>query len=893
MHEWTRAFEEVGAGDVAVVGGKAANLGEMTRAGLPVPPGFCVTAGAYRRFVGESGVAERIERLLSGLKSGSPAAVEHVAAQIRMAITENEVPSAITDAILDRYRRLAEALDLPVEERSALPVAVRSSATAEDLPDASFAGQQDTYLNVRGEEALLEHVRHCWASLWTARAVTYRAQHGYDHEKVALAVAIQSMVSADVAGVMFTADPVTSDRSRLIVNASWGLGEAIVSGLVTPDTWAIDKRDGAIATRDIGHKEREVVRSVEGGTLEREVPPDRRDVPSLSDAQLGELADLGEAVERHYDTPMDVEWAYAGGRMFLLQARPITTLAAAPAIDAADGDYNRTMFLEIFPDPLSPAFMSVIVPLFGGMLDFTFRTLGFRSPRGIPAVGSFTSQPYFNQRYIEAALAPLRPRTRAAIVAQIVNPFGRHERAAPFELSMPYLRMSWRLLKLMRSLHRLLPRVVASYRGEIAELERLPVTELSEPELVRGIRRLVFRTASRLLDYDFLLIALVGVMYQTLGSLLERYFGDESEEMRARLVSGVTGNATMETNKRLWDLAQAARASEVVSGELRGSEAGEVVQRLAGTPQGRAFIAELERFLAEYGHREIRMDILYPTWVEDPRPVLSFIRGYLDVGEASSPYLQQERLVRAREQLAETVSRRVRGDLRGRFLVGPIFDWVLRHSQANTRQRDTMHFELTRLFPPLRRLLLELGKRWTARGLIGRADDVFFLTLDEIEQAADSTGSLQGRIDLRRRELEADRRRSAAPIVRDGREIWEDGPVQQSGTAAGELRGVAGSPGRASGVVRIVRDPDDFHRLADGEILVAPLTNPVWTPLFAIAGGLVTEVGGILSHGAIVAREYGVPAVMAVSGATEMLHDGQLVTVDGSRGLVQVVESGP
>jgi pyruvate,water dikinase len=895
---WTLAFGEVGAGDVAIVGGKAANLGELTRAGLPVPAGFCVTAAAYRAFISESGTWQRIEGLLHDLPD-DPAAVDEIATAIRALLMEQPMPSDVAEQIVVRYRQLAGGPGSGKEEGEAdPPVAVRSSATAEDLPDASFAGQQDTYLNVRGEEQVLDHVRQCWASLWTARAVAYRVKQGYDHADVALAVAVQRMVGADVAGVLFTADPVTSALVSHVINASWGLGEAIVSGLVTPDTWTIDKSTGAVTDRRIGRKERQVVRSADGGTDEHDVPEDLRDIASLTDDQLAELARFGTQIEEHYGRPMDVEWAYADGRCFILQARPITTLAPSPtAAGPATGDFNRTMFLEIFPDPLSPAFISVVEPLFGGMLDFTFQTLGFRTPTGLPPVSAFYSQPYLNQRYIEAALAPLKPKTRRAFVGQIVNPFGRHERGAPVEVSLPFARMGWRLLRLMRSLHELLPREVARYQAAISELDGLDLDELSERQLVERVDRLVFGAANRLLNYDFLLIALVGVTYQTLGSLLERYFGDESEDIRARLVSGVTGNVTMETNKRLWELSRAALVSDVVSGQLRGAGGaggGELLARLADSAEGRSFVGELDSFLAEYGHREIRMDILYPTWVEDPAPVLSFVRGYLDVPEESSPHHQQERLVREREELAATVRSRVRGDLRGRLIVWPIFRWVLGHTQANTRQRDTMHFELTRLFPPFRRLLLELGERFAARGIVADQADIFYLTLDEMRATAESAEaavSLQPLVDKRRHELEANRRRQPPSIVRDGRELWDEGVAAGAGEpVAGELRGIAGSPGVVSGVVRIVRGPDEFDKLTEGEILVAPLTNPVWTPLFAIAGGLVTEVGGILSHGAIVAREYGIPAVMAVSGAISTLRDGQFVTVDGSRGTVRFVD---
>jgi rifampicin phosphotransferase len=882
--QWSLPFEEVGLADVPFVGGKAANLGEMVRAGLPVPPGFCVTAAAYRRFIAESDSHARIGMLLDGLATADTAAVENTTGEIRRMLTEEALPADIGEEIVARYKELA--IKLGGSGGPAPLVAVRSSATAEDLPDASFAGQQDTYLNVSGDKSVLEHVKRCWASLWTARAVTYRQKQGYDHGQVALAVVVQAMVPADVAGVLFTADPLTSDRQVMVINASWGLGEAIVAGLVTPDTWSVRKGTHHVVSRQIGQKGVQVTRAANGQTVEGPVPPELRDRASLADDHLTELAALGARVEDHYQAPMDIEWALTNGRFYMLQARPITTLAAEVSYPA--GDYNRTMFLEIFPDPLSPAFTSVIEPLFAGMLDFTFRALGFRPSQGFPAVGIFHNQPYFNQLYIEAALAPLRPSTRRVFVQRIVNPFGDHGHGAPFELSWPFLRMAWRLLRLMRSLHELLPREVQRYRASINELDGLALERLTEAELLERIERLIFTSSSRLLNYDFLLIALVGVTYQALGRLIERYFGSESEDIRARLVSGVTGNVTMEANIRLWDLAMLARRSSVVRRELEHGDDGDLRERLAQTDDGRDFLRELDRFLAEYGHREIRMDILYPTWIEDPAPVLFFIRGYLNVDESASPHRQQERLIAEREELAERVRLRLRRDLRGRLL-WPVFAWVLRHTQANTRQRDTMHFELTRLFPPFRRLLLELGRRWSERDLIGRREDVFFLTLGEMKALIEKGGSMADEVTQRQIELESNRERTPPPIIRDGRELWSEEPAVDASDDG--LRGVAGSPGIARGVVRVVRDPDEFGKLGRGEILVAPLTNPVWTPLFAIAGGLITEVGGILSHGAIVAREYGIPAVMAVPGATTWLVDGQLVEVDGSSGAVRLLAS--
>jgi phosphohistidine swiveling domain-containing protein len=421
----------------------------------------------------------------------------------------------------------------------------------------------------------------------------------------------------------------------------------------------------------------------------------------------------------------------------------------------------------------------------------------------------------------------------------------------------------------------------------VAEVAAQPVDTISDEEIAAHINHLVFGTASRLLNYDFIMITLCNRAYQMLGTLLEPYFEESTQELRVKLISGVTGNATMETNKALWDLGQKAKSSFTVSDLLRRYDEREVMAHLEETPDGRDFLEEMDRFLSEYGHREIRMDILYPTWGEDPAPVLSFVRGYLDTGEAHSPHRQQARLVKERQELMEVVRSRLARDLRGRLLIWPIFRWALKQTQIHTRERDTMHFELTRMFPPFRRLLLELGRRWTERGLIAQREDVFFLGLDELADVARSPRPLHEVIEERRAEFEANKGRTWPDIIRGGEELSAEGR-EPAEVSEGQLGGLAASPGVGTGVARVIRNPEEFRKLDNGDILVAPFTNPIWTPLFAIAGGVVTEVGGMLSHGAIVAREYGLPAVMGVPGATELVPEGRTVTVDGNKGIVHL-----
>ncbi len=880
---YIRWFNEVGKSELALVGGKGANLGELTQAGLPVPPGFCVTSAGYQDFIRLKRIDQLINNALAAIRLDDLEDVQRKSALIQSSILSSSIPPRIIDEISTGYYKLIDQTSRDV------PLAVRSSATAEDQANASFAGQLETYLNIHGVPALLDHIKLCWASLWAARVVAYIANQGLDHHSASMSVVVQAMVPSEVSGVLFTVNPVTGKRDEAVINASWGLGEAIVSGVVSPDTITARKSDGEMIDRQTGLKEIMIAYASDGGTEELPVPEEKRTKPALSELQVKRLTELGNRIEAYYGEPQDIEWAYYDGNLYLLQSRPITTLTQKGKRQYPQGDFNRTMFIEIFPEPLSPVFLSVVESLFKDMLDFTFQALGFEPPDDIQAIGGFHCQPYFNRDYIAAAFQPLTPAVREPLISQIVNPFGSDQETANFELSLPFLRMATRMLRFMVRFPRQLPGVLATYRAEINRAEEFPYQMATDAEICEQIYRLPFEYANKLLNNDFLMIAVIGRSYRLLGALLKRFYQAETDEVVAKLISGVTGNVTMETNKRLWDLAQIARSKPTVSAILRSNGSIQARELLKNTGEGREFIQAMDRFLDEFGHREVHMDILYPTWCEDPEPVYSFIRSYLDADESQSPYQQQERLIQEREQLTRSVMKVVERGIAGRLVLAPLFNWILRQTQIHTRERDTMHFEMTRLFPPIRCLMLELGKRWQARGLLNKHEDIFYLKIDEMMEMSKSPLPAQDKILTRQEAFWVAQQEACPNMIRDGEEIFSAETESEKIGVAG-LQGVAGSPGKVTGVSRVIQGPSDFTKLQKGEILVAPITNPVWTPLFAVASAVITEVGGILSHGAIVAREYGIPAVMSVSGATRLLQDGQRITVDGNKGWVYLEE---
>ncbi len=838
--ESIRWFSEIDKNDVLLAGGKGANLGEMTQAGLPVPQGFCVTVSAYQAFLEKTDLSIAIRDEFHEINPENLAQISSMAANIRRMIESQPFPELIADPILAAYEAFG------IDE---VPVAVRSSATAEDLEDASFAGQHDTYLNVRGEAALLDHVRKCWASLWTDRAVTYRTNNGIDHLNVFVSVVVQAMVNAEISGIMFTAHPQTLNQRKVFIEFAWGLGEAIVSGLVTPDEYLVEKLGHHICSQKLGEKAMMIVYDGRDGTLEKEVSIQRREMYTLNDTHIQELVSLANIIEHHYGRPMDTEWAYRDGELYLLQARPITTESIRPP-----GEFNRSMFIDIFPDPLSPIFLSVISPLFNGMLDFTFEKMGFPPPTHIKGTGEYYNQVYFNRDYIAETFKPLSKKVRDPIVASLVNPFGHHEETSAGELTTPYLRMLTRVLSFMVQFPKILPGILKRYQADIAAIEAVNIDRTSDAELVSNIQRLVFESVNHLLNYDFLLIMVIGRSYRILGSLLRKYYGEETEEIVAQLISGVTGNVTMETNIHLWDLSRVAMESPKVEALIRAHPPEEVISKLKLIDEGRPFLAALESFLAEYGHREVKMSILYPTWSEDPVPVLTFIRMYLDADEALSPHKQQERLILERETLTQDVLASVKDDMTGRFILTPILRWMLNQSQLLTRERDTMHFEMTRLFPPFRVFLLELGSRWAARGLIEQNEDIFFLEIEELEELADRPRVVRELVQQRRREFDLNEEQGSPTIILEGEPIYPERSAEQD-EDPNVLRGISGSPGQIEGVARIIRGPEEFSKLQRGEILIAPSHKPGLDSVICDRERCCHRDWGDFSHGAIVARE--------------------------------------
>jgi pyruvate,water dikinase len=882
------SFTQISRDDLALVGGKGANLGEMTRAGFPVPPGFCVTTAAYRLFLaGHPDVTSQF----ASLDTCRPDNVEDLrraAGSFREELLRLPIPTPVEHAVLAAWEKLGRDL----------AYAVRSSATAEDLPHASFAGQQETYLNVRGKEALLRAVRCCWASLFTDRAVVYRARNRFAHRAVALCVVVQRMVFSEVAGVLFTADPVTGRRGVIALDAGYGLGEGLVSGLVSPDHYQIDKRSLAVLTRRLGAKAMAVRPGPDGGTVHEDVPAALRDTPALPDETLRQLAELGRRVEARYGCPQDVEWCVAGQDIYLVQSRPITALYPLPAPPPPeDGlhvyfSFNHVQVMPHAMPPLARSVLRTMIP-FGKSHQSDENSLVVSSGGRLFIDVTYVMRLSAPRRLLPAILANA-DELMASALAEVTGREEFLQGRRPGLTLLPRALLGWIAPALLRGLGYLSlwdPERSARYIDRVIN-ERADAAEKRVRGLAPGPARL--REARDLLGglfaslFPLIPAPLSGVVaYRLLGALSRRWLGHDQDV--AALGRGLAGNVTSEMGLAVGDLADHARAWPAVAELLRERPDADALARVQAVEGGVTFLAELDRFLARYGARCAgEIDITRPRWREQPTLVLQAIGGQLRSAEPGTHRREHARLAAEAEVARERLVAAVRGT-RGGWWKARVTRRLVRVVRALLALREHPKFLLVRVLGVLRELMLEEAKGAQARGLLGDVEDVYFLELPELLRLLERGGSVEGLV-ARGREEHEHYRQLAPPrvLTSDGEQVA--GRRQGVAIPAGALAGSAASAGVAEGPARVVLDPQTAI-LEKGEVLVAPGTDPGWTPLFLNAAGLVTEVGGLMTHGSVVAREYGIPAVVGVPDATRTIRTGQRVRVHGDLGYVEVLSS--
>jgi len=864
---------------LATVGGKAANLGEMIRAGMPVPPGVCVTTDAYRLVVADAALDGLLDEL-DAVAADDVAVLTALAGRARAALLGAPMPAAVSEAVTDAYAHLG----------AAVPVAVRSSATAEDLPSASFAGQQDTFLNVVGAESVLDAVARCWASLWTDRAVVYRATNGIDHRSVYLAVVIQQMVDAEVAGVLFTADPVTGRRRQAVIDASPGLGEAVVSGAVNPDHFVVDTATGSVLDRRLGDK-RTLVRAVPAGGVEHVTAEHATPSACLTDDQLRALAALGDRVETHYGVPQDTEWAIdSAGTLWLTQARPITTLYPIPP-PAEEGlrVYFCFSVAQGLYRPITPMGRAAI-RLFAGSAA---RAFGFLVPDPLagPAVLTEPGQRLFLDltRVIRSRVGrSLMPRlldvmeARSAVVMRRLFDDPRLSITQPSR--RPFLRHAGRL-----AVRHALPvraiRALANPSAVHRELDVLPAQirrRLSLPDTATPAERLnlvekalaaeVFPLAPRAMApaaAGFAMLALAG-------KLAEARPGELQTVLR-----GLPHNVTTAMDLSLWQLARSIREDASATALMLSTAPADLAVRWRDGALPASIQTGLTEFLDRYGERAVaEIDIGIPRWSDDPHHVLGVIANYLRLDDdRAAPDAVFARGAADAAQMIESLVDRT-GTVRR-----PLTRFALDRARRLAGLREMPKYLMVVAFAQLRAHLARTGQALATDGRISSPDDIFMLSTTEARDGLAGT-DLHDLVAARRDAYDTELRRRHVPrvLLSDGTE--PEATAVPADVPDGSLVGTAASAGSITGEARVVLDPVGA-RLEPGEILVAPSTDPGWTPLFLTAGGLVMEMGGANSHGAVVAREYGIPAVVGVPDATTRITTGDLITVDGTTGTVR------
>jgi rifampicin phosphotransferase len=869
---YTAWFDELRKDDIALAGGKGANLGELSRAGLPVPSGFVLTTAAYDAFVGSNDIGDAIVELASVVRAEDPGAFEEAAARIHALFAGGKVVEEMADEIRAAYAKMSEDGETAV--------AVRSSATAEDLSGASFAGQQETYLNVRGAEALLEAVKNCWASLWTARALAYRARQGIDPATVSLAVVVQEMVEAEAAGVLFTANPANGRRNEAAISAAWGLGESVVSGSVTPDSIVVEKESGRVISRETFEKEVMTVYAV-SGVEDRSVPEARRRQPVLDDEAAAKLARYGARIEDLYGVPQDIEWALSDGELFILQARPITALPepeADPPTDWSVPDrkalYARASIVEQMPDPLSPLFADLIE---GAVVRSLRKLMDEILGESVLREGDLAFPTINGYAYYYYSLAAMW-RVSAKSPAAFRSLLGSGEHSA---------RKRWR--EYSRPL----------YRETVERWEAKPPEDLPATSLLAGVRELLDAGAEYYTSVQTI-IPLAASSEALFTAFYNRLVRREGDPPAQTFLLGFD-STPIRAEKSLYDLGTFSREHPELARALAGTPSDQVLELLrteeppAGVDEGlwQEWGSRFQAHLRRYGHTVYNLDFMTPVPADDPAPLLDTLKFYLR-GEGQNPHERQRRTAERREEATGAVLERL--DAPRRDLFGRLLRWA----QDVAPVREDALADVGLAWPVMRRMLLELGRRLVEAGTLKLPADVFWLRRQEVEKLASSLdegetrpGSLSEAVEQRKM-LWRGRRRVTPPqlLPRDSWFMFFEGlmPARSEDQTGDTIRGVGASAGQVTAPARVLGGPEDFGQMRPGEVLVAAITTPAWTSLFAMASAVVTDVGGPLSHSSIVAREYGIPAVLGTAVATRRVRSGQNVRVDGDAGTVTLLD---
>ena len=874
MSSYTFAFEEIDRAKLAIVGGKAANLGELARIeGIQVPDGFCVSTEPFKRIISDSSVNELLDQL-SLLKVEDRNKIAGLSTEIRTVI---EAIPILQDIIEDIARRL--------EENKAY--AVRSSATAEDLPTASFAGQQDTYLNVIGREEILKHVSKCWASLFTERAIIYRIQNGIDHRKVFMCVVVQKMVFPQAAGILFTADPVTSSRKLLSIDASFGLGEAMVSGLVNPDIYKVS--DGKIVDKKISTKKLAIHALKVGGTKEQEIEPEMQNRQALTDEQILQLAKMGRRIEEHFGNPQDIEWCLVddtrlpdGQAFYIVQSRPITTLYPIPqANDSENHVYISVGHQQMMTDPMKPL----------GLSFFLLITMAHMRTAG-------------GRLFVD-------------VTPQLASPAGRKVMVDVLGKSDPLIRDALMNILERGDFIKSIPedqKEQGSDKGNKAmplpdyqalnEYDPAIVTDLinrSQTSMDSLKQNIQTKSGSGL--FDFILediqqqkksrsdpqsfgVIMTGMNASSwINEKMNEWLGEKN--VADTLSQSVPNNITSEMGLSLLDVADAIRPYPKLIEYLQHAKGDDFLIEMGKFEGGKEAQNAIYDFLSKYGMRCAgEIDITKTRWSEKPSTLVPLILSNIKNMEpgASQRKFEQGRLaaLKKEQELLDRLAQLPDGDQKVKETKRMIS--LVRNLSG---YREYPKYGIVSRYFVYKQALMKEAEQLVSANVIHEKEDIYYLSFEELREVVRTKKLDYPLISQRKDEFKLFEKLSPPRVITSDGEIIT-GKYKPENIPPGAMIGLAVSTGVIEGRARVILNMEDAN-LEEGDILVTSFTDPSWTPLFVSIKGLVTEVGGLMTHGAVIAREYGLPAVVGVENATKRIKDGQRIRVHGTDGYVEVL----
>ncbi|GAB6500543.1 phosphoenolpyruvate synthase [Bacillus sp. UMTAT18] len=869
MSSFVLDFQEIEKTQLSLVGGKGLNLGELTNIqGIQVPEGFCVTTVGYEKAIEQNEELQTLLQQLTKLKLEDRAQIGEMSKEIREVIMAVQIPSDVVEAVAHYLSRFGN-------EHA---YAVRSSATAEDLPYASFAGQQDTYLNIIGKDAILQHVRKCWASLFTERAVMYRMQNGFEHNQVSICVVVQKMVFPQASGILFTADPVTSNRKVLSIDASFGLGEALVSGLVSADNYKV--KEGKIVDKVISTKKLAIYAVKEGGTETKQIDPAQQKIQTLSEQQILQLEQIGRQIEAYFGCPQDIEWCLARNTFYIVQSRPITTLYPIP--EENDGEnhvYISVGHQQMMTDAMKPL----------GLSFFLLTTSAPMRKAGGRLFVDATQQ-----------LASLASRD------YLINTLGKSD---------PLIRDALTTVVERDDFITLLPD--EEKKEKSASKSKLPVS--SQPEIENDpaiVTELIKNSEASLEElkqnmqlksgvdvFDFILediqqlkkvlfnpqsiaVIMAGMNASTwINEKMEQWLGEKNAA--DTLSQSVQNNITSEMGLALMEVADVIRPYEEVIAYLQHVENDSFLDELVQFKDGEKAREAIDAFLNKYGMRcSGEIDITKTRWSEKPTTIIPMILNNIrDFEYGASKRKFEEGLQEALKKEEELVDR-----------LQQLPDGKQKVEETKRMIRNIRNFIGYREYPKYgminryfiyKQALLKEAEQLVQSGVIHEVDDIYYLTFEELHEVVRTKKLNYELIHKQKNDYKLYEKLTPPRIMTSDGEIIT-GKYKRENLPADAIAGLPVSSGVVEGRARVILNMEEAN-LEEGDVLVTAFTDPGWTPLFVSIKGLVTEVGGLMTHGAVIAREYGLPAVVGVENATKLIKDGQRIRVHGTEGYIEVL----